>query len=89
MLFYAAYHLKLSPHSVADVSSLRTGEITAIVIASVAVVLAGVFIALYFIKSRQTQQASSIKELGFENASYSRSNDSVHMGLENPNFSSD
>lgn len=69
-------------------SNLRTGEITAIVIACVAVVLAGVFIVLYLIKSRQTQANGSFKDLGFENASYSRSNDSVHVGLENPNFSS-
>ena len=69
-------------------NSFRTGEITAIVIACVAVVLAAVFIALYLIKSRQTQN-TSFKDLGFENASYSRSNDSVHVGLENPNFSSD
>ena len=68
-------------------NSFRTGEITAIVIACVAVVLAAVFIALYLIKSRQTQN-TSFKDLGFENASYSRSNDSVHVGLENPNFSS-
>jgi len=79
---------QVQSQSPSDMDSLRTGEITAIVIACVAVVLAGVFIALYLIKSRQTQ-STSMKELGFENASYSRSNDSVHMGLENPNFSSD
>jgi len=73
---------------VADINNLRTGEITAIVLACLALVVAGVFIFLYVRKVKQPEDSFG-KGLGFENASYSRSSDSVHVGLENPNFSAD
>lgn len=70
-------------------NTLRAGEIAAIVIACLALVLAAVFIFLYVRRIRSDKQEDTFKSIGFENASYSRSNDAVHVGLENPNFSTE
>lgn len=59
----------------------------AIVLGGVMIVLITIIIVVYIRQRRQSQQDDSMKALGFENASYNRSNESVHVGLENPGFS--
>ena len=65
---------------------MSSAEIIAIVIACLAAVIAAVFIFLYVRKTRQEPaEGTSLKPMAFENASYSRSQDTVH--LENPGMS--
>lgn len=71
---------------------MRTGEIVALVLAVLALILVAAFIFLYVWKVRLGGN-QNVKGLGngdnFSGAVYRRDDDAVQIGLENPNFSAD